>query len=82
MPRLFSANAGVLAVESFFIFAAPVTVGTVIAVINAVNSLGGGNGWKRIGSTSNPFLDGRTTGIVSGTTADGGRKLPPKRPSA
>lgn len=44
MPGLFSANAGVLAVESFFIFAAPVTVGTVIAVINAVNNLGGGNG--------------------------------------
>jgi len=44
MPRPFSANAGVLAVELFFIFAAPVTVGTVIAVINAGNNLGGGNG--------------------------------------
>jgi hypothetical protein len=82
MPRLFSANAGVLAVESFYILAAPVTVGTVIAVINAVNNLGGGNGWKRIGNTSNPLMDGRTTGIASGTTADGGRKLRPKRPSA
>jgi hypothetical protein len=59
-----------------------VTVGTVIAVIHAVNNLGGGNGWKRIASTSNPFMDGQTTGIVSGTIADGGRKLPPKRPSA
>ena len=76
MPRLFSANVGVLAVESFFIFAAPVTVGTVIAVNNAVNNLGGGNGWKPIGSTSNPLMGGRTTGIVSGTTADGGRKRP------
>jgi hypothetical protein len=82
MPRLFSANAGVLAVESFFIFAAPATVGTVIAVIHAVNTLGGGNGWKRIGSTSNPLMDGRITGIVSGTTADGERKLPPKPPFA
>jgi hypothetical protein len=82
MPRQFSANAGVLAVESFFKFAAPVTVGTVIAGINAVNDLGGGNGWKPIGSTSNPLMDGRTTGIVSGTTVDGGRKLPPKQPSA
>jgi hypothetical protein len=82
MARLFSANAGVLAAESFFIFAAPVTVGTVIAVIRAVSNLGGGNGWKRIASTSNQFMDGRTTGIVSGTTADGERKLPPKRPSA
>ena len=82
MPRLFSANAGVLAVESFFIFAGPVTAGNVIAAINAVNNLGGGNGWKRIGSTSDPLMDGRTTGIVSGTTADGGRKPPPKGPSA
>jgi hypothetical protein len=82
MPRLFSANAGVLAVESFFTFAAPVTVDTVIAVIHAVNNLGGGNGWKRIGSTSNPLMDGRTTGIVSGTTVDGGRRLPLKRSSA
>jgi hypothetical protein len=48
----------VLAVESFFIFAAPVTVGTVIAVIHAVNNLGGGNGWKRIANTSNPMMDG------------------------
>jgi len=82
MATLFSANAGVLAVESFFIFAAPVTVGTAIAVSHAVNHRGYGNGGKRIGSTSNPLMDGRTTGIVSGTTVDGGRKLPPKRPFA
>jgi hypothetical protein len=70
----------VLAVESFFIFAAPVTVGTVIAVIHAVNNLGGGNGCGRIGSTSNPMMDERITGIVSGTTADDRPKRPPKQP--
>jgi hypothetical protein len=82
MPRLFSANAAVLAVESSFIFAAPVTVDTVIAVIHVVKNLGGGNGGQPIGSTSNPLMDGRITGIVSGTIADGRRKLPPKRPFA
>jgi hypothetical protein len=54
-----------------------VTVGTVIAVIHAVNNLGGGNGCGRIGSTSNPMMDERITGIVRGTTADDRPKRPP-----
>lgn len=82
MPRLLCANAGALAVGSFFIFAAPVTVGTVIAGSGAVNNRAGSSGWKRIGSTSNRLKDGQITGIVNGTTADGGQRLPPKWPSA
>jgi len=82
MPRLFSSNAGVLAVESFFIFAAIVIEDTVIAVSPAVNDLGGGNGRSRIASISRRIMAGPTTGIVSGSTADAGGKPPCLLPSA